>query len=165
MKITCTARGFTLIELMIVVAIIGILASIATPTYSAYTSRAKRAERFELVQPARQALAAFYDRWGRFPKSNAEAGLPAPEAYRGLLIKGIEVREGIVLLTLKNKDSNSDSSTDVCLSVYRPVVHKLYPTSALLWVRDDDAAPETHGFALGAEEVRRFSNTDWCEKK
>ena len=165
MKIARKLRGFTLIELMMVVAIIGILAAVALPAYSDYTSRAKRAERFELVQPARQALAAFYDRWGRFPKSNAEAGLPAPEAFRGLLIKSIEVREGVILLTLKNKDSDSDSSADVCISAYRPVVHKQYPTGALIWVRDDEVAPASYGFSPAAEDVRRFSDTAWCQKK
>lgn len=165
MKIASRAQGFTLIELMIVVAIIGILAAVALPAYSDYTGRAKRAERFELVQPARQALAAFYERWGRFPKSNAEAGLPAPEAFRGLLIKSIEVREGVILLTLNNKDSDSDASTDVCISAYRPAVQTQYPTGALLWVRDDDAAPVAYGFAPGAENVRRFSDTAWCQKK
>jgi type IV pilus assembly protein PilA len=69
-------HGFTLVELMLVVAIIGILAAVALPAYSEYMDRAKRAERFELVQPARQAISAFYDRWGRLPTTNTEAGLP-----------------------------------------------------------------------------------------
>ena len=165
MNIARKAQGFTLIELMMVVAIIGFLAAVALPAYSDYTSRAKRAERFELVQPARQALAAFYERWGRFPKSNAEAGLPAPEAFRGLLIKSIEVREGVILLTLKNKDSDSDASTDLCISVYRPAVQKQYPTGALIWVRDDEAAPASYEFAPAAEDIRRFYDTPWCQKK
>jgi prepilin-type N-terminal cleavage/methylation domain-containing protein len=158
--------GFTLLELMVVVAIIGILAAVALPAYSSYTDRAKRAERFELVLPVQQALAAFYDRWGRFPKSNAEAGLPAPEAFRGVMVKRIELREGIILVTMKGRETDSYSSnTDECLSSYRPVVHKQYPTGALNWVRDDDPAPESFTFVPGAEEVKRIADTKFCPKK
>lgn len=71
-----TQRGFTLIELMIVVAIIGVLASIAVPQYQNYTARAQVAEAFNLASSYKVVMADYYSLRGRFPNSNAEAGLP-----------------------------------------------------------------------------------------
>lgn len=70
--------GFTLIELMIVVAIIGILAAIALPAYQDYTKRSYVAEGLSLAQTAKTALAEYYASHGTFPVDNSSAGLPAP---------------------------------------------------------------------------------------
>ncbi len=67
--------GFTLIELMIVVAIIGILAAIAIPAYQDYTKRAHVAEGMTLAGGSKTAIAEFYMSNGVFPSTNASAGL------------------------------------------------------------------------------------------
>ncbi|KEZ79300.1 pilin [Salinisphaera hydrothermalis] len=69
--------GFTLIELMIVVAIIGILASIAVPLYRHYETRAKVSEGLILAQPLKQAVAEYYSTHGHLPKSNSWNGVLA----------------------------------------------------------------------------------------
>ncbi|KPQ18951.1 pilin [Halomonas sp. HL-93] len=69
-------QGFTLIELMIVVAIIGVLASIAIPQYQNYTARAQVSEAFNLASAYKTTMSEFYSVRGRFPDSNEEAGLP-----------------------------------------------------------------------------------------
>ena len=70
-------KGFTLIELMIVVAIIGILAAIAIPAYQDYTVRAKMSEAVNAVAPAKTAVSEYFISVGRMPSTQALAGFSA----------------------------------------------------------------------------------------
>lgn len=67
-------RGFTLIELMIVVAIIGVLAAIAVPAYQSYVGRAQMLEAIELMGGLKQPLAEFYQNYARWPGTLSSIG-------------------------------------------------------------------------------------------
>jgi type IV pilus assembly protein PilA len=75
--------GFTLIELMIVVAIIGILASIAIPAYQTYTIRAQVTEAFSLASELKGPIQEYRKERGILPADNAAAGIPEPDKLIG----------------------------------------------------------------------------------
>jgi type IV pilus assembly protein PilA len=83
-------KGFTLIELMIVVAIIGILAAIAIPAYSDYTERAKVSELVTLASACKASVTEFYQAEGTFPNSNEAAGCTSTvtEKISGIVVTG-----------------------------------------------------------------------------
>jgi len=101
-------QGFTLIELMIVVAIIGILAAIAIPAYQDYTIRAQVSEGINLASGAKAAIAEYFMDSGALPGSNGEAGLEASANIAGNYVSDVAVAaNGIVTVTYNGPEVNS----------------------------------------------------------
>lgn len=76
-----------------VLAILGVLLVLGLPAYFSYQTRAKVAHGITLVAPARMAIAVFQQAQGRFPESNAEAGLEPPNSYTGEYVSSVSVGE------------------------------------------------------------------------
>ena len=96
-------RGFTLIELMIVVAIIGILAALAMPAYLDYAVRAQVAEGLNLAAGAKVAIAEYFLNRGVYPGDNATAGLEAATSITGKYVAQVKVTgAGLIQVTFGN---------------------------------------------------------------
>ena len=102
-------KGFTLIELMIVVAIIGILAAVALPAYQDYTARAQVSEAFSLASGQKGAVAEYYSNQGVMPITNASAGIPTNTDIKGKYVKQVDIgTSGIITATMQASGVGKD---------------------------------------------------------
>jgi type IV pilus assembly protein PilA len=98
-------QGFTLIELMIVVAIIGILAAIAIPQYAEYTNRAKVSEGLNLASAAKTGVSEYYSTNKLYADTNTKAGVADATDIVGNNVTSVAVgANGVITITYKGLD-------------------------------------------------------------
>ncbi|HGI8319020.1 TPA: pilin [Neisseria meningitidis] len=102
-------KGFTLIELMIVIAIVGILAAVALPAYQDYTARAQVSEAILLAEGQKSAVTEYYLNHGIWPKNNTSAGVASSATdIKGKYVKSVEVKNGVVTAEMKSSGVNKE---------------------------------------------------------
>ncbi|EMT4585702.1 pilin, partial [Neisseria gonorrhoeae] len=102
-------KGFTLIELMIVIAIVGILAAVALPAYQDYTARAQVSEAILLAEGQKSAVTEYYPNHGKWPADNGAAGVASPATdIKGKYVKEVKVENGVVTATMKSDGVNKE---------------------------------------------------------
>jgi type IV pilus assembly protein PilA len=108
-------KGFTLIELMIVVAIVGILAAVAIPAYQDYTIRAQVSEGLSLASAAKAAVVESYGSNGGWPTNNEAAGLGKSTDIKGKYVASVAVVNNVVTVTF-GQEANSAITTNNTLT-------------------------------------------------
>ncbi|MBH5888635.1 pilin [Neisseria meningitidis] len=101
-------KGFTLIELMIVIAIVGILAAVALPAYQDYTARAQVSEAILLAEGQKSAVTEYYLNHGIWPKNNTSAGVATSSKIKGKYVKEVTVANGVVTATMLSSGVNKE---------------------------------------------------------
>ncbi|MCK5717624.1 MAG: pilin [Thiomargarita sp.] len=119
-------RGFSLIELMIVIAIMGILAAMSFPNYPNYVKRAKVSEAFRLAPIFTQKIAEYYAYYGKFPKTTQATHLS--DKIKGEYIQSMQIENGAIHITF-------DRTLNHAILTLRPaLIISVTPTQTLLWV-------------------------------
>ena len=106
-------KGFTVIEMMIVLVIIGIVSAIGINQYISYTKRSHAAEGLLLSDGARLSFMDFYNSYSKMPANNQEAGLAAPDEYKGNAVVSVEIvkktTQSVIRITFNEKVIDGDT--------------------------------------------------------
>lgn len=132
-------EGFTLIELMIVIAILSILTTIAIPSFQDRIIRTQIQEALDLAEMAKKGVEEYYTAKNAFPTDNEAAGLPPTEKIIGNFVTGIHVRNGAIDIHLGNKVNKHASEKIISI---RPAIVVDAPVVPIAWIPGYASVPE-----------------------
>lgn len=122
-------KGFTLIELMIVVAIIAILSAFALPAYQDYTIRTRVAEGLNLASSAKAAVTEYYTNFRTWPGNNTDAGLASASKITGNGVDSVEVGSGgTITITYNSKVDSTNNKIE-----FKPTTSNPDPGESIKW--------------------------------
>ena len=143
--------GFTLIELMFVIAIIGILAAVAVPQYTDYLKRAQVSEAFILSTVIKKEVTEYYAYHGTFPKNNHAIAFPKPEDLGGKYVKSMQIQEGAINIVFKKQLAEEISGKKLTL---RPLIVEASTTGMIVLTWNCGNAEVPQGFsAIGENQT------------
>ena len=127
----CGGRGFSLMEVMIAIAIVGILATLAVPALFTPMVRDQIAAAAPLVDLAKKPIAAAWAATQTFPADNAAAGLPAPDKMVNNYVASVAINDGVITVTFGN---NAHKEIRDKVLTIRPAVVEDAPIVPVAWV-------------------------------
>jgi len=130
-KATMANRGFTLIELMVAVAVVAILATIAIPSTLNQRLRSQVTEGMHMADTIREDVTDYYTNTLSFPSSNSDAGIPEPDLLISNKVTSIEIKDGAIHITFGNKVPEPLQGKILTL---RPAIVTGSPTSPISWL-------------------------------
>ncbi len=132
-------RGFTLIEMMVVIAIIAILAMMALPSYQGKILRDQIVEGSALANIAKTPIATYWAANKSFPADNLTVALPTADKIVNNLVQSVTVKDGAIHITYGNRASGVLKNKTLTL---RPAVVDDAPIVPLVWVCGSAKGPD-----------------------